>query len=55
MLPAHVVRENSAGEYFTAVGVGASRKSVRQRKLLLVNVVNMLNSNFFAMISLIKE
>ena len=55
MLPAHVVREASASEYFTAVADGASSKSVRQRKRLLVNVVNVFNSIFLALISLITE
>ena len=55
MLPAHVVREASAGENFTAVADGASSKSVRQRKRFLVDVVNVFNCILFALLSLVAE
>ena len=55
MLPAHVVREASAGENFTAVADGASSKSVRQRKRFLVDVVNVFNCILYTLISPVAE
>ena len=55
MLPAHMVREASAGENFTAVADGASSKSVRQRKRFLVDVVSVFNCILFILISLVAE
>ena len=55
MLTALMVWETPAGEHFTAFGVGASRKPVRQRKRILVYVINVFNGILDMLISLIAE